>query len=45
MSVTVILELQFKPESVAAGRELMSRTLEVTRGFDGNVQTLSLIHI
>ena len=39
MSVTVILELSFKPESVAAGRELMSRTLQVTRAFDGNLQT------
>ena len=39
MSVTVILELRFKPESVAAGRELMGRTLEVTRAFDGNIQT------
>lgn len=39
MSVTVILELRFKPESVAAGRHLMSRTLEVTRRFDGNLQT------
>lgn len=39
MAVIVILELQFKPESAAAGRELMSRTLEVTRAFDGNLQT------
>lgn len=39
MAVIVILELQFKPESVAAGRELMGRTLEVTRAFDGNLQT------
>ncbi len=39
MSVTVILELRFKPESVAAGRDLMGRTLQVTRAFDGNIQT------
>lgn len=39
MSVIVTLELRFKPESVAAGRELMGRTLSVTRGFEGNLQT------
>ena len=43
MSVTVILELRFKPESVAAGRELMHRTLEVTRGLDGNLRTDVLV--
>jgi quinol monooxygenase YgiN len=36
MPVTVILELKFKPEEVQAARELMGRTLEVTRAFDGN---------
>jgi quinol monooxygenase YgiN len=39
MSVTVLLELKFKPESVQAGRDLMRRTLETTRAFDGNLQT------
>ncbi|MHA7650573.1 putative quinol monooxygenase [Mycobacterium sp. ML4] len=39
MSVTVILELRFKPESVAAARELMGRTLQVTRAFAGSLQT------
>lgn len=39
MSVTVILELRFKPESVAAARELMGRTLQVTRAFDGSLRT------
>lgn len=39
MTVTVLLELRFKPEEVAAGRELMGRTLEVTRAFEGNIRT------
>ncbi|OBK27949.1 antibiotic biosynthesis monooxygenase [Mycobacterium asiaticum] len=39
MPITVILELRFKPDSVAAGQELMHKTLEVTRAFDGNLQT------
>jgi quinol monooxygenase YgiN len=39
MSVTVILELRFKPESVAAGRDLMRETLKVTRAFEGNLGT------
>ncbi|BDB43286.1 MULTISPECIES: putative quinol monooxygenase [Mycobacterium] len=39
MSVTVILELRFKPESVSAGRELMGRALQDTRAFGGNLQT------
>jgi quinol monooxygenase YgiN len=43
MTVTVTLELRFKPEEVAAGRELMGRTLEVTRAFDGNVRTYTLV--
>jgi quinol monooxygenase YgiN len=37
MSVTVILELNFKPQEVAAGRELMGRVLQDTRAFDGNL--------
>jgi quinol monooxygenase YgiN len=39
MSVVVILELRFKPESVAAGRDLMRETLKVTRAFEGNLGT------
>jgi quinol monooxygenase YgiN len=39
MAVTVLLELRFKPDEVAAGRELMGRTLQVTRAFEGNLQT------
>jgi quinol monooxygenase YgiN len=39
MTVTVVLELRFKPESVAAGRELMGRALQDTRAFDGNLST------
>jgi quinol monooxygenase YgiN len=43
MTVTVTLELRFKPEEVAAGRELMGRTLAVTRAFEGNVKTYTLV--
>jgi quinol monooxygenase YgiN len=43
MPVTVVLELRFKPESVAAGRELMGRALQDTRAFDGNLRTDVLI--
>jgi quinol monooxygenase YgiN len=43
MTVTVTLELRFKPEEVAAGRELMGRTLGVTRAFEGNVRTYTLV--
>ena len=43
MAVTVLLELRFKPEEVSAGRELMGRTLQVTRAFDGNLQTDVLV--
>lgn len=39
MAVTVLLELKFKPESVAAGRDLMQQTLKTTRAFEGNLQT------
>jgi quinol monooxygenase YgiN len=35
MSVTVLLELKFKPESVAEARELFARELQKTRGFNG----------
>src|ERR1700742_586522 len=43
MPVTVLLELKFKADAVPAARELMSRTLQVTRGFDGNLQTDVLV--
>ena len=39
MPVTVILELRLKPEAVPAARDLMRRTLQVTRAFDGNLGT------
>ena len=35
MSVTVLLELRFKPESVAEAREVFTRELVKTRGFKG----------
>jgi|SRR5271163_4015898 len=37
MPVTVLLELRLKPEAVPGARDLMRRTLEVTRAFDGNL--------
>lgn len=43
MSVTVILELRFKPETVAAGRDLMRETLKATRAFEGNLRTDVLV--
>lgn len=43
MSVTVTLELRFKPDAVAAGRELMRKTLKVTRAFEGNLRTDVLV--
>jgi quinol monooxygenase YgiN len=43
MAVTVTLELRFKPDDVAAGRELMGRALQDTRAFDGNLQTDVLV--
>jgi quinol monooxygenase YgiN len=43
MSVTVILELRFKPECVQHGREVMGRALQDTRAFDGNVKTEVLV--
>ena len=43
MTVTVTLELKFKPDAVAAARELMGRTLQVTRSFDGNQRTDVLV--
>jgi quinol monooxygenase YgiN len=43
MPVTVTLELRFKPDAVAAGRELMGRALQDTRAFEGNLGTDVLI--
>jgi quinol monooxygenase YgiN len=43
MAVTVILELQFKPESVATAREVFGRALKDTRAFPGNIRTDVLI--
>jgi quinol monooxygenase YgiN len=43
MPITVLLELRFKPESVQAARELMGRTLKVTRAFDGALQVDVLV--
>ncbi|WP_421846105.1 putative quinol monooxygenase [Mycobacterium sp.] len=43
MPVTVILELTFKPESVAAARDVMGRALRDTRAFDGNLDTEVLV--
>ena len=37
MTVTVLFELRIKPDAVPAARDLMHRTLEVTRAFDGNL--------
>ncbi|MEE6164821.1 MULTISPECIES: putative quinol monooxygenase [Mycobacteriaceae] len=39
MAITVLLELKFKPESVAAARELFGRALQDTRNFEGNLVT------
>lgn len=43
MAVTVLLELRFKPEAVSEGRDLMRRTLQVTRAFEGNLRTDVLV--
>ncbi len=43
MSITVVLELRLKPEAVPAARDLMSRTLQDTRAFDGNLRTDVLV--
>ena len=43
MPITVILELRLKPEAVPAARELMRRTLQVTRAFEGNLGTDVLV--
>ena len=43
MSVTVLLELRFKPESVAEARELFARELQKTRAFRGSLVTDVLV--
>ena len=43
MPITVILELRLKPEAAPAARELMRRTLQVTRAFEGNLGTDVLV--
>jgi quinol monooxygenase YgiN len=43
MAVTVTLELRFKPDAVAAARELFGRGLQDTRAFDGNLRTDVLV--
>jgi quinol monooxygenase YgiN len=43
MTITVILELKFKPDAVAAARDLMRETLKTTRGFAGNTRTEVLV--
>jgi quinol monooxygenase YgiN len=43
MAVTVLLELRFQPDQVAAGRELMGRALQDNRAFDGNLRTDVLV--
>ncbi|OBA81480.1 antibiotic biosynthesis monooxygenase [Mycobacterium sp. 1164966.3] len=43
MPVTVMLELRLKPDAVQAARELMHRTLQDTREFDGNLRTEVLV--
>ena len=43
MSVTVLLELKFKPEAVAQARAVFTRELVKTRGFKGNVVTDVLV--
>jgi quinol monooxygenase YgiN len=43
MPVTVMLELRLKPDAVSAALELMHRTLQDTRAFDGNLRTDVLV--
>ena len=43
MSVTVLLELKFKPESLAEATELFRRELVKTRAFHGNLTTDVLV--
>ncbi len=43
MSVTVLLELRFKPESVAEARDVFARELQKTRAFRGSLVTDVLV--
>jgi len=43
MPVTVILELKFKPDAVAAARDVMGRALRDTRAYAGNLRTDVLV--
>jgi quinol monooxygenase YgiN len=43
MPVTVLLELKFKPESLAEGTEVFRRELVKTRAFEGNLVTDVLV--
>ncbi len=43
MPVTVTLELQFKPDAIAEGRDVLGRALQDTRSFAGNLGTDVLI--
>jgi len=45
MPVAVTVELRYKPESVAAAREVMGRAVQGTRAFDGNLRTDVLIDV
>ncbi|WP_319431357.1 putative quinol monooxygenase [Mycobacterium sp. RTGN5] len=39
MPIVVILEMRIKPDGVPAARDLMSRALQDTRAFQGNLGT------
>jgi len=43
MPVTVILELNFKPDALAAARDVMRQALQDTRTFAGNLATNVLV--
>lgn len=43
MPVTVLLELRFKTDAVAAARDVMGRALRDTRAFEGNLRTDVLV--
>ena len=43
MPITAMLELDLKPESVPAARDVMRRALQDTRAFDGNLGTDVLV--
>jgi quinol monooxygenase YgiN len=45
MPVTVLLELRFKPQSVAQAGELFRRELVKTRAFDGNLVTDVIVDV